>query len=91
MLLCLYFLKVILKGFKQLTSKGFKVLEVCEGKVIISKSSCCACSIASRLTCEPCPSKVNRCRRLVGVSLGIDLLKNDRNYLNKKLVIHALV
>ncbi len=60
MLLFFYFLKVILKGLKQFTSKGYKAWEVCESKVIISKSNCCACSITSKLTCEPCPFKVNR-------------------------------
>jgi hypothetical protein len=91
MLLSLYFLKAILKGLKQLTAKGYKAWEVCEGKVIISKSNYCAYFTAFKLTCEPCPFKVNRCRQLLGVPLGIDLLKNDRNYLNKKLVLHALV
>jgi len=80
MLLTLYFLKVILKGLKQFTSKGYKAWEVCEGKVIIYKPNCCSYSIAFKLTCEPCPSKVNRCTQLFGEPPRIDLLKNDRNY-----------
>jgi hypothetical protein len=83
MLLSFYFLKVSLKCSKQLTSKGYKAWEVCEGKVIIFKSNYCTCFIACRLTCEPCPSKINRCWWLFGMPIKIDLLKNDKNYLNK--------
>ncbi len=31
-----------------------------EGKVIIFRPNCCACSITSRVTCESCPSRANR-------------------------------
>jgi hypothetical protein len=84
-------LKVILKGLKQLTSKGSKAWEVCEGKVIISRPKCYACFIPFRLTCELCPSRANRRWLLGKIPRRTNLLKNDRNYLNKKLVIHALV
>jgi hypothetical protein len=77
-LLSLSFLKVILKGLKQFTSKGYKAWEVCKGKVIISRPIFCACSIAFRLTCEPCPSRINRWRLLGERPLVTHLLKNDR-------------
>jgi len=58
---CLFlFSKVVLKGLKQFTFKGYKAWEVCEGNVIISRLNYCAYFIASRLTCEPCPSITNR-------------------------------
>jgi hypothetical protein len=60
MLLSISFLKDVLKGLKQLTSKGYKAWEVCEGKIIIFMSNCFAYSIAFKLTCEPCPSRANR-------------------------------
>ncbi len=85
MLLSFSFLKVVLKGSKQFTFKGCKAWEVCDNKVIISKPNCCACSITSRLTCEPCPFRVNKWRLLGEKPPRTDLLKSDKNYLNKKL------
>jgi hypothetical protein len=91
MLLSFSFLKTILKDLKHLTFKGYKAWEVCEGKVIISRPNCYAYFIAPRLTCEPCPYKANRRQLLGKIPPRIDLLKNDKKYLNKKLVIHVLV
>ncbi len=36
-----------------------------------------------------CPSRINWCQFLKDTPLGIDLLKKDRNSLNKKVVIHV--
>jgi hypothetical protein len=58
--LFLFFLKIILKGLKQPTSKAYKAWEMWESKVIISNASCCVYFMASNLTCEPCPSKTNK-------------------------------
>jgi len=51
------------------------VWEVCEGRVIISKPNYWDYFIASKLTCEPCPFKVNKCKWLLGVPPMIDILK----------------
>ncbi len=51
--------------------------------------SVCAYSIASKVTCELCPFKINKCLLVRGMRLEIDLVKNDKNSLKKKDVIHV--
>jgi hypothetical protein len=55
----------------------------------MSSPNCCAYSIACSVTWDPCPSKTNKCLLVREIPLGINLLKKDNHYLNKKLVIHA--
>jgi hypothetical protein len=43
---------------------------------------------ASKVTCEPCRSKANRWQSNGDMPLGIDFIKNERNSLNRKQVIH---
>jgi hypothetical protein len=71
-------LKAILKGLKQATSKGWTACHVCEGKIIISNLNYLVCSIASRVTWDPCPSKVNKCLFVKDIPLSIDLLKRQK-------------
>jgi hypothetical protein len=57
--------------------------------IIMSSPNYLACLIASKVTWDPRPSKMSRCLFVRDISLGIDLLKNDKNSLNRKVVIHA--
>jgi len=47
----------------------------------------CPYSIASSVTWNPCPFKMNECPLVREMPLGIDLLKKDNNSLNKKLIM----
>ncbi len=44
----------------QLISKGYNAWEVCEGKVIIFNLAFYACFIAFKITCDPCPRRINK-------------------------------
>jgi hypothetical protein len=70
-------------------SKGYNAWDVCEGKVTISSPNACACIIASRMTWDPWPLKMNRCLFVREIPIGIDLLKKKRNSLKRNVVIHA--
>ncbi len=69
------FLKVDLKGLKQAMSKGCSAWDVCEGKVNIFNYNAYACLIASRVTWDPWPLKMNKCPFNRKTPLDIDLLK----------------
>ncbi len=78
------FLKVVLKGLKQLTSNGCKAWEVWDGKVTMSNpNSYIYYKSVSNATCDPCPSKNNRWWFYFVMPLGTNLLKKDGNFLNK--------
>jgi len=62
--------------------------DVCDGNVIMFNSNSIAYSIASRVTWSPCPFKINKCQLLKGTPRKIDLLKKDKNSLNRKVIIH---
>ncbi len=83
------FLKIVLKGLKQVTSKGCNAWDVCEGKIIVFNPNVYACSIASRVTWDPWPSKMYKCLFVRKIPLGIDLLKKKRNALKRDAIIHA--
>ncbi len=68
-------MKAVLKGLKQVMSKGCNAWDVCEGKVNIFNLNAYACSIASRVTWDPWPLKINKCLFNRKIPLGIDLLK----------------
>jgi hypothetical protein len=87
-LLCLTFLKAISKSLKHVKSKGCNAWDVCEGKVTISSPNVYACSIASRVTCNPWPSKMSRCLFIREIPPSIVLLKKEKNYLNKHAINH---
>jgi hypothetical protein len=53
----LSFLKIVLKGLKQVTSKGCNAWDVCEGKIIVFNPNVYACSIASKVRWDPWPSR----------------------------------
>jgi hypothetical protein len=53
------------------------------------QANCYACFIAFGTTCEPCSSRISKWWLDWDMPLGIDLIKNERNSLNKKQVIHA--
>ncbi len=57
----LSFLKANLNGLKQLRSKGCKAWEVWDGRVIIFSLASYACSIAFKITCDPCSFRIKRC------------------------------
>jgi len=85
----LSFFKAILKSLKQATFKGCSAWDVCEGHVTISNPNACACSIASRVTWDPWPSKMNKCMFMKKISPNIDFLKKERKSLKINAVIHA--
>ncbi len=76
----LSFLKIVLKGLKQATSKGWSAWDVFEGKIIMLSPKSLVCSIASRVTWDPCPSKINRCLLVRDTSPSINLLKKDKTH-----------
>ncbi len=57
----LSFLKFVLKGLKQATSKGCNAWDVYEGNITISSPNVYACLIALRVTWNPWPLKMNKC------------------------------
>ncbi len=61
------------KGLKQVMSKGYIAWDVCEGKVTISNPNGYVCSIASRVTWDPWPSKISICLFVRKIPPGIDL------------------
>jgi hypothetical protein len=69
----LSFLKVVLKGLKQATSKGCSAWDVCESNVTISSPNACVYSIASRVTRDPWPLKMSKCLFVKELPLLIDL------------------
>jgi len=85
----LSFLKAILKSLKQAMSKGCNAWVVCEGKITIFNPNVYVCSIASKVTWDPWPSKMNRCLFIKKIPLSIHLLKKKRNSLKKDAIIHA--
>ncbi len=87
----LSFLKVVLNGLKHETSRGWSGCEVCEGKVIMSKPKAIACSTSYSVTCDSWPSIINKWRLVWESPLRTESLKNERNFLKRKLVIHAFV
>jgi hypothetical protein len=89
MLLYFSFLKANLNGSKQLMFRSYNAWNVWVGKVTISKPNCYACFIASGRTCEPCPSRISKWWLDWHMPLRIDLIKNQRNSLNRKQIIHV--
>jgi hypothetical protein len=87
----LSFLKAVLKGLKQVTSKGYDAWDLCEGNVTISNPNACACSIVSRVTWDPWPSKMKRCLFVRKIPLGIDLLNKEKKSLKINIVLHVFV
>jgi hypothetical protein len=77
MAIALSFLNVILKGLKQKTSNGCNACDVWDGSVSMSNLISLACSIASKVTWLPCPSKINKCLLMNDTPPVIDLLKQD--------------
>jgi hypothetical protein len=63
----------------------------CESKITMFCPSVCAYFIASKVTCEPCPYKINKCLLVQGMPLGIDLVKNDKNSLKSKDVTNVFL
>jgi len=55
----LSFMNAILNGLKHETSKHCRTCEVCDNKITMSKPNWWAFFIASRVTCDPCPSIIN--------------------------------
>jgi hypothetical protein len=70
-------------------SKGWNVWDVCEGKVTISSLNVYVCSIISRVTWDPWPSKMTRCILVKEIPLSINLLKKKKNYLKRNAIIHT--
>jgi hypothetical protein len=62
---------------------------VCDGNVIMSNPNSFACSIASRVTWLSCPSIINKCQLLKDIPPRTNLLKKDKNSLNRKVIIHV--
>jgi hypothetical protein len=87
----LYVLQVVLKGLKQLTFNKCRACDVWNGKMIISKPNYSACFITSMVRCDPCPPRINRRQLNWNMPPKTSLLKNDKNSLNKKEVIHAFL
>jgi len=85
----LSFLKAFLKGLKQAMSKGYSAWDVWEGNVTISNMNACACSIASRVTWDPWPSKMSKCLFVREIPPNIDLLKKKKKSLKMNVSIHA--
>ncbi len=85
----LSFLRGVLKGMQQTTSKGCSAWDVCENNVTRSSPNVCACSIASRVTWDPWPWKMNRCLFVRKIPPSFDLLKKKRNYLKRTALTHA--
>jgi hypothetical protein len=86
------FLKVVLKGLKQFTYNSYRACDVWNGNMIMSKPNYCTYFIVSMITCDPCPSRINRCWLNWNMPPKIDLLKNGKNSLNRKeVIIHALL
>jgi hypothetical protein len=79
----LSFLKVVLKGFKQAASKGCSAWDVCEGNVTISSLNACVYSIASRVTWDPWPLKMNKCLFVKKIPFSIDILRKKEFFENK--------
>ncbi len=79
--LFLPFLEVNLKGLKQFKSNGYKAWDVWNGNVIMSKPNFSQCFIVCTITCEPCPTRINRCWLNWNMPPRIDLLKNDKKTL----------
>jgi hypothetical protein len=81
------FRKVVLKGLKQARCKGCSAWDACEGKVTTSNLNAYACSIASRVTWDPWPWKMNKCLFIREIPFGIDLLKKEKNSLKRNVVV----
>jgi hypothetical protein len=52
------FFENIFKRLETTHLKAIKHGKGQKGKVTISNLSCCACFVASNVTCEPCPSRI---------------------------------
>jgi hypothetical protein len=85
----LTFFNVFLKGLKQNTFNGCNARDVCDGSVIMFNPNFFAYSIACRVTLLPCPFKINKCWLLKDIPPRVDLLKINKNSLNKKVIIHV--
>jgi hypothetical protein len=60
--LSISFLNCVLKGLKlDDTFKGCNACDVWLGSVIMSNPNWCAYFIASKITCDPCPSRIIKC------------------------------
>jgi len=55
----------------------------------MSNPSVCACYIAFRVTCDPCPSRINICILDRKMPSRIKLMKNDKNSLKRKIILHC--
>jgi hypothetical protein len=64
-------------------------MDVCEGNVTISSLNVCVYSIASRVTWDPWPLKMNKCLFVKEIPLGTELLKKERNSLKINIIIHV--
>jgi len=62
-----------------------------DGKVTIFKPNSSTCAMFSNVTCDPCPFKIRICSLDWEISPWTHFLKNDRNFLKKKNVVHVLV
>jgi hypothetical protein len=56
--------------------------------VIISNPNFLIYSTVSKVTWDPCPSKMSKCPFVKNIPIGIDLSKK-KNYLKMKIIIHA--
>jgi hypothetical protein len=71
------------------SARGCKAWEMWKSKLTICSPNYYACSMASNVTCEPLSSRTNRCQFDGELPFRIYLLKNERNSLNKKVIIQA--
>ncbi len=78
------FLKIVLNGLKQLTSKDYKAWDVWARKVTIFKPNSYACAIVFNITCDPCSSTIKRCWLDWKISPRTNFLKNDKKKFVKK-------
>ncbi len=85
----LYFLRGVLKGLLQATSKGCNEWDVCENNATRSNPNVCACSIASKVTWDPWPWKMSKCIFVKKIPPSFDLLKKERNYLKRTTLTHG--
>jgi hypothetical protein len=74
----LSFLIFVLNGLKQVTSKGCSAYEVWEGRVIIFKPKFYAYYIDSRLTWDPCLSRIIKWLLVIEILVKIIFLKKEK-------------
>jgi hypothetical protein len=82
------FFNAILNGLKHVTSKGWSMCEVWEGKVMLSPNFG-PYSSAYIIGCDPWPSKIKRWQFCWEIPLGTYLQKKVSHWLKRYVVIQA--